>query len=364
MRRVLAMGWLCFIGGIAWAPFAMQHRHPGDLLAYHAAGRAMLEGHDPYVLENLHGASTPFVYSPLAWPWARALALLDWETLQKAYFALKVAALLALAFTWRAWFRGQPLAFAVTLMLGLVGFRLAVRIDLFTGNVAIFEALLVWSALLQLRAGRAGWFSVLLSLGSLLKLAPLGLFVLLRSKRAWALSVLAWACAVGASVAVMPEAWREFVQAVAMLDERGPQNPTMLSLLRDLGLPWPWLGWALWSAGVIALTTWALRRRPSFELASMLVMLAWALVLPRFKDYSYVMLLPAAAQALVWAGLRRWPLTVVLAVMLVVPLHPYQRLVAATLTWAMLMAERPPTLTYMRELRDLTASAGRMATRE
>lgn len=340
---VVAAGWLCLIAGFAWVPWAMERegRHHGDLLAYHAAGRALAEGLDPTDPLTLarFGASTPFVYSPFSRPWALLLARFDWETLQHVWLAAKALALLGLAFVWRAWFRREPLTFGLTLLLSLVGFRLALRVDLMTGNIAVFEALFVWLALVQWRASRPLAFIGLLSLAGAFKLSPLALLVVLR--RHAALSAAALVAMLAVAWAFEPTAWSTFVVNAMALDERGPQNPTVLSLLRDtfgVGAV-ATAGWAVLAALIAGLTGVALRRQPGPELSAGLVVLAWSLVLPRFKDYSYVIVLPAAAQALVATGLRRWPLTLGLTVLLSVPLHPYQRMAAAALAWAVLTFE-------------------------
>lgn len=318
-----------------------EGRHQGDLLAYHAAGRALAEGLDPADPLTLarFGASTPFVYSPFARPWARLLATLEWETLQRVWLVAKGVALLALAFVWRAWFRHEPLTFGLTLLLSLIGFRLALRVDLMSGNIAVFEALFVWLALLQWRASRPVAFVGLLSLAGAFKLSPLALLVVLR--RHAVLASAAVGGVLGAAWAFAPTPWSSFVVNAMALDERAPQNPTMLSWLRDtLGVGPVATGlWALFAVLVMGLTAFALRRRPANELRAGVVLLAWCLALPRFKDYSYVIVLPAAAQALVATGLRRWPLTLGLAVLLVVPLHPFQRLAAAVMAWAVLTVE-------------------------
>ncbi|MDP3500757.1 MAG: hypothetical protein Q8S33_10505 [Myxococcales bacterium] len=340
---VVAAGWLCLIAGFAWVPWAMQRegRHHGDLLAYHAAGRALAEGLDPNDPQTLarFGASTPFVYSPFSRPWALLLARLDWDTLQRAWLAAKGLALLGLAFVWRAWFRHQPLTFGLTLVLSLVGFRLALRVDLMAGNIAVFEALFVWLALVQWRASRPVAFVGLLSLAGAFKVAPLALLVVLR--RHAVLAAAAMAIMLGVAWAFAPASWSTFVVNAMALDERGPQNPTLLSWLRDtVGVGGAaTAGWAVFAALVIGVTAAAVRRQPGHELSAGLILLAWSLALPRFKDYSYVIVLPAAAQALVATGLRRWPLTLGMVVLLCVPLHPYQRLAAALMAWAVLTFE-------------------------
>lgn len=341
------LGWACLLGGLLWVPFAAEreHRHPGDLLAYHAAGLALLAGENPTDFEVLsrRGASTPFVYPPTAWPFARLLATFDWPAAQRWYSLAKALAVIGLGLLWRGWFRARPLVFAITLASSLVGFRLALRIDLFTGNVATFEALCIWSALLLLRAGRPRGFVAALAVGSMWKLTPLALLPLAELSRGARRRIVGAVGIValigGVLVATNPTAWREALSAAAAIDERAPQNATVLALCRDVfGVGTSALfAWALTTLGV-AVATW--RWWPAgatFERRASLLLVTWALLLPRFKDYSFVVLLPVAVEALSGLRVRHWPVVAAFVVVFAVPVHPYQRLASLVLTWALLL---------------------------
>lgn len=339
----LVVGWACFAGGALRVVLGPESRRPqGDLLAYHAAGRVLTEGGSPHDFEALRtrGASTPFVYPPLAWPFARAVAAFDWPTAQRGFLALKLLALLGLALLWRSWLEGRPLVFATTLALGLFGFRLALRVELSTGNVALFEALGLWSAIVLAR--RHPSIALLpLGLGAHWKLVPLSALPVLSRRwtelRAMAPGLLVLAVVLGASVASAPDGWRRFLEVATTLEEGPPQNATLVVLTQHLlGRGPVAIGlWLLFAAGVAWLTL-TQRHRPDVEWVP-LALLAWALVLPRFKDYAFVALLPAAAEALSVAVKRWWPVAGLLAVLHAVPLHPYQRLAALLVSWLVLL---------------------------
>lgn len=343
----VVLGWACLLGGLLWVPFAAEreHRHPGDLLAYHAAGQALLAGENPTDFEVLsrRGASTPFVYPPTAWPFARLLGTFDWPAVQRWYALAKALAVIGLALLWRAWFRGRPLVFALSLVSTLIGFRLALRIDLFTGNVATFEALFIWAALLLLRAQRPRGFVSALALAATWKLTPLGLLplaVLQPALRRRVVETLAVVAGLGVLlVATNGTDWSEALVAAAAIDERAPQNATLLALFRDLlgaGAA-AWLTWALTSLGIAGATWRWWPADATFERRASLLLATWALLLPRFKDYSFVVLLPVAIEALSGLRARHWPVVGAFLVAFAVPVHPFQRLGALALTWSLLL---------------------------
>jgi hypothetical protein len=101
--------------------------------------------------------------------------------------------------------------------------------------------------------------------------------------------------------------YRDFLSTAPQLDDRGAINPSTLALVRDLSdllgrkgvLVPPMAEWAMYAAfaGGIVLITWlALRRRPANDtrLPIFLACLAFALIMPRFKDYAYILILPPA----------------------------------------------------------------------
>jgi hypothetical protein len=110
-----------------------------------------------------------------------------------------------------------------------------------------------------------------------------------------AASSAAFLASVGLQRLLAPEWFAIFAFRAGSVDERGPSNPALLSLFRDL-FPEAGLALALWAAAVLVvvfLSVRTLRRtKADMRLRIMLAALTYALIAPRFKDYSYELLLP------------------------------------------------------------------------
>jgi len=315
---LLALYTLALLYGIA----RNLDRFQWDFQTYYHAGRAFALGLDPYdmgVLSRVAGTEIgfPFAYPPLALPLFRLFARIPLDAASALFLALKLVALTALLAIWRRWFvpgRPDPIFY----LLLLFGFGGALYADFVSGNISIFEQLGLWLSFVALRQNRLWAFTLLVVAVSLFKLTPvllLGLLLLCNVRRpgiALAGGLLLFGGALGLSYALWPDLFRSFVQGGWSLDERGGINPSSLALLRDaydylLGrgiVPaWEWLAWAayvLW-VGAAALLTWrSARNRPSEDRATSIYLgcLAFALIAPRFKNYSYILLLVPAYQLL------------------------------------------------------------------
>ncbi|REJ75088.1 MAG: DUF2029 domain-containing protein [Acidobacteria bacterium] len=369
-----------------------------DLGVYRGAARVVADRGDPYEPSQLSAqidqgsAHLSFVYPPhvasalgAARRAADAIGLPRAEPLAEGirvdatffgFLALKLAAAAVLLWIWSA----LPLAsdagitraqrLAVLLLVAVAGFHETLLRDLYAGNISVFEQLALWLGFAALLAGAPVVAALSIAAAALVK-GPLAVFLPLvllppgpgagsatppwgRRSLAAALGAL---CAVAlpllgaATTTLDARGWRT---RLAALDERGSSNPSTLSLARDLlgeplpgGPPsgWPLAVWMVLAAVVAAVSArqlvqrWRVRGRPCLRLEDVLLLTcAASLVLPRFKNYSFLMLVPAATWALLrLGGASRWGLLLLLTV----ALWEYQALLAATVLWLLLL--RAPT---------------------
>ncbi|HOT28560.1 MAG TPA: glycosyltransferase family 87 protein [Candidatus Ozemobacteraceae bacterium] len=287
-----------------------------DTEAYFWAGRAWMTGADPYdlmLLTKMTGKPPlPFVYPPTVLPFIGILSLLPLPLFHLVFLAAKVGALILLIRCWRR-IVGEHAGNLV--WFAMLGFHGALFSDLGAGNIAVFEALLVWLALEAWIDGRTERFAALIVLAGQPKLAPLAFISLLtwrspRHGRTLAMSVAGLAALTGVLVAVAPESWSRFFSLAASIDERGLNNQSQVALWRDLlGVPIGSVASgkalipSLLVSFAVGLATWRVGYRASAEgeearrRAVFLAVLAYALVVPRFKSYSYLLLTPAAVEA-------------------------------------------------------------------
>lgn len=322
-----------------WQIVGKLHVYQWDVVVYWWGGRAFAHGISPYgpipgQPEYLH-----FVYPPLAASVFAPLAMLNVAATKVLWLAVKIAAFAA---TLRMWQRRMPVeeTSVPPLFYFTFAFGSAALVDFTAGNIAIFEQFLLWLAFTALLSRRWWVFAAIVVLAAQAKLTPvffLGLLLVIDERPRWAPFVagsLAFATSVLANAMLFPGQAREFLASVSALGERGWGDPSLLGVMEDLvdqlrglRLPVPsatatllYLGAATAILGV-TVRWWRARRaiRKHDPLLIVLVTLAvYALVMPRMKDYSYVVLLPVG-----WYALTR------------------QRQIAASLAMLVVLVPRP-----------------------
>lgn len=371
--------WSLLALALLGAFFIRPSRQPWDLQLCVACARTLASGESPYVEEQIvDGVSFPCLYPPLAFDLYRPFAALADPV--PLWNALKLAALLALLWLWRARFlppgRDLPrLAFA------LAAFGTPLFAEFRSGNAASLEQLALWGAFALFVSGRYMAYAVAIAAAAQLKLQPvlfLGL-LLLAPKPRWR-ELLAGAGAFllffGLNELLHPGLAADYFSRLgapfaAWRFERGPNNcavwgfaqhmleialgnrPLAAAYASRLVLPW--------GAAVAALTYAAARRArsadiPEEEKRRRVVLLgaaAFALLAPRFKDYAFLLLIPPALSALETDAPRLWrgPLLVFALLNSTkaaaeglgwgpwTPLAGYFKLYAAVLVWGVLAAQ-------------------------
>ncbi|MGD8603353.1 MAG: glycosyltransferase family 87 protein [Anaerolineales bacterium] len=322
VKHLVAKYWAWMLAAIYLAAVAVYiFSHPDslqwDFKTYYYAGLAFARGQDPYFLHTLSTIAGqeigfPFAYPPLTLPLFRLFSIgFKYSTAFSVYFVLKLTALGALVVMWvRNFLPSKHLnIFPFVLIFGFSG---AIYLDLVAGNISIFEQLGLWAAFLALRRRKVGLFSALIAIVACFKITPivfLLLPLLLDDQRYWKeplAALAAWGGLQLASFAFQPQLYSNFLTLASRLDERMPHNPSILALLRDVSqwlsekvmlLPdWlPIVVFLLLALTVIWMTWQRLRRSlDSWNYRLFLACLAYAIIMPRFKNYSFILLLVPA----------------------------------------------------------------------
>jgi hypothetical protein len=344
----------------------------GDLRIYRAAAVAWTEGRNPYQPGALVGPAgnrqeLPFVYPPLSLPLLRPLLVFDHRTTYFLFFGLKMAAAAALVILWRRrLFRDDASAACLYLFCALA-YAQTMKMDIRAGNISVFEQILVWAAALAFLRGRPWLFAALVASAALFKLTTAALLLLLlvdRGRRPLAAlmgGLAGLALVHGVSAAMRPDLFAGFLRNAAALDDRGRTNPAALALIRDgmdlcaRAAP-RHLDWIVYGLVVLLLLAGLLlivRQSDRIDRAALLYSFcfAFALASPRFKDYSYILLIPPSVYV-VATVLRGFPR---LLALLLVCTHAftYQSWVAALALFIALLARLLP-----RARRPPAAAAG------
>lgn len=293
-----------------------------DFNAAYAAAKALRQGLQPYDITVtaplMRATPAPYVYPPYTLYLYRPFTWFDFAMAARIYLTLKLIALGGLLYLWHRLidlnqYRGLlwalvPLAFSGTLLA-----------DLRAGNISVFEQLFIWMGFYCYTRGRLVGFGVAIILAALFKFTPILLLGLLAAR--WRKKELALGAGFGAgfialigiSAAVWSNLFASFLKSVHGLGgEHGENNPSSWALVSDLAnwlqlktrCPIPVavpLGiYAVMAVAVLAVSVAMFWRLRSLEAKRTdlwricLVCFVYALVLPRFKDYSYILLIAPA----------------------------------------------------------------------
>jgi hypothetical protein len=197
-----------------------------DLEAWLAMGHAFREGRDPYVTVN----HLPFIYPPIAVPLLAPLSLMPDRVAAWVWMALKLAALAGLVAIWRNFVELRGTALEIVYFIFAFG----------------------------------SWFCVAVVATAQVKISPalmLGALLVVPERPRWcafAASSAAFLASLGLQRQLAPEWFAIFAFRAGSVDERGPSNPALLSLFRDL-FPEAGLALALWAAAVLVVVFLSVR---------------------------------------------------------------------------------------------------------
>ncbi len=349
-----------------------------DFESYYYAARVHAAGGDAYdeaALKDEAGHRIfPFVYPHHTLLLFQPLARLDVATAKLVYFIAKLICAAALVGLWLVLFvRGKTrLWFVVFVMLG---YNAALWRDVVTGNVVTFEQVFLWLGIAALVCGRPFLFSGALVASAQFKLmgAPLLLLGFARGRRCGMRALVLGGVglvAVGAAVYLSnPEMSKRFSDTSRRLwqSERGDEkNPSTRVLIWDVvgsvARQADWLDnvdrraislpiYVAHCIAVVWLTWRALTRLTDVRVRIYLMILAYAIIMPRLRDYSYILLFVPTFE-LLRLNLARWrsvPLGLaLLPLLLTLPgsdiVWPYRNLVLAWITWALSLSltDAPP----------------------
>jgi len=308
-----------------------------DFRIYRAAALLHQSGISPYYSANflnLIGETTFYYpYPPLTIYLFYPFAALSLPVATTVYLTLKIGALIGLITLWIRTFRLSSDRWLFFLFV-FFAFNGAVILDLRSGNCCMFEQLFIALGMYLYSREKIGWAAAVITLAAGLKLGPillLGILVSSGRKKEilYAAGFGALFAAVFALAAIVsPDSFADFRHGIGHLHERAPDNPATWPLVCDvidaldetarMHLPQVTKS-GLFLAIVLAAVTVSLfslrrflpREHPHARLWRIcLVTLLYAVVMPRFKNYSYILLVGPSFYIL---SSSRLPRTIILA---------------------------------------------------
>jgi len=279
-----------------------------DFHMFYGAAVEFAAGQSPY-----RGQGLSYYHPPLMlyiyWPFT----LLPVSVAIGVWYALKLLALAALFTIWHRDFERLQIR-TPTILFFIVAYGAAIYGDLVSGNVSIFEQLLIWFGFSRFLRGRYVVFAACIVFAAQVKLTPIFFAVLLiaacepRQWRTFFATIFAFIAVFSLNYWLQPLLFANFWTVMPMLDERGVQCTTFLALLRDisdmvLGAEFTKRslideGAFLGIAGSIVMASFMawreyVRRGTEIDRRLLICFSCFVLVLisPRMKGYSYILLL-------------------------------------------------------------------------
>jgi hypothetical protein len=320
LNRMACAALLLYCAGVIISLSLRLDRLQWDFGVYYHAPQAFARGLNPYrmiVPCAVEGAASPrgfkYYYPPfMLLPFA-AFSLLGYTAAARLFFAANVAAAAALLLVWRNGILGGR-GGAVFYLFCLAAFGSPIYIALKAGNVAIMEQCALWLAFSFLLARRYAAFCACLFAAAAFKGTPLLFLSLLlfetdgRRYRFLAFSAAAVCAAAAAVCAAAPGLVQQFLAGALRVVDKAHQPSTYAALGEMLPGAWQKASYGAVAAAVLACTVRAaaaLRAGSSPGKNREMLFLAcaaYAVLLPHFEDYSYIVLIVPAYAVLCGAG--------------------------------------------------------------
>lgn len=301
--------------------FNYKYAHFWDFYTYYYAGKAYRMGLNPYHTDDLsllaeRQVTLKFVYLPVTLGFFQLFSYLEYTHALYGFLLLKCLLLILLVYLWKHAF--LPKADEWFYLLCLLAFNSTIYIDFRAGNISTLESFLIWSGLYCYLRKKYALFCLFTLVAALFKIMPMGFLLLLwlrpsmRKSVYFTLTVLVFLGIQAGTYLLYPEYLLSFLQNLVSpeLQGQGIVNPSTLALIRQLGQLLEQLsGLTFLTKGqfvvyglviaAIGYESWKayrhLRNVPHQNqriIEIFLCCMVYALILPRFKDYAYIILIP------------------------------------------------------------------------
>ncbi len=287
-----------------------------DYQTYYYATKAFSIGENPYDVKVLSHIARqdivyPFVYPKFSLVLFLPLILVPYQTSALLYIALKALSMMALAYLWVKYFIDDVPYVSLLALFLVTAFHETILRDFVVGNVSTFEQVFLWVAFIFFLQNRIVLFCLFVVASALLKITSAAFLVLpllLARDRKSILPVFSAIAFLGVyyilAYSGFPGGLQGYFGSLTRLQWEGSfLNPSSFAVLRD-AIKWigsgsmdlmsvTWVVYALYAFILCAATVVLLRKGQQHRNPGILLLAAiflYALLLPRFKDYSYILL--------------------------------------------------------------------------
>lgn len=342
--------------------YTNRFKHQWDFQMQYSAAHIFSEGKNPYDAETMKayaGNTLWYAYPPATLLFYRLFTFMPYDTAYGVYLLLKAAAIVGLVWLWQRKFIGAGFN-GWFYLLCMLAFNGAIFLDMRSGNINMFEELMLWLGFYFFLEGRLIMFCLFILLAGSFKMTPAVFLVLLlftgnKKKLVYlAGSCVVFACYLLIQFAISPDFFSRFVAgATNTLTERGVIAPSTLSMTADLldlsgksvGINVPPLICYIIDF-IVAATVLFLSVRAYFVLVRQkaedrdkivifTACLVYAIIHPRMKDYAYVLLIAPSFYIICRAGFSKmFPFLLALSILSTVHITLPGLVNIYAITWA------------------------------
>lgn len=298
-----------------------RENYQTDFKIYYYAAKAYAAGLNPYDSNVLFEmACVPkhnkFVYPPLTLFFFRSFSLVKFDIAFYLFLSFKCILLTSLIYLWAKKFL-QKDADVLFYIFCLLAFNSAIYLDVIASNISILEQCFLWTAFYFLLNRKLFPFCILIIAAAIFKITPILFLILIwfskfEKKKKFIYFFGAFAAFLVillVSYITNPLLVKCFINNTSEINERGIINPSTMALLKDAfellaiktGVVVPQTAQLCLFFAIITTILFMTWRSylilGSFDIEHkekitiFLACLVYALILPRFKDYSYILLL-------------------------------------------------------------------------
>lgn len=285
-----------------------------DFRVYYSASICHSLGLNPYDIDELQSvykniAPLAFLYPPLVIYFFKPFTYISIESAAFIFFGLKLIALCGLFYIWSKIFAFKR-HIGAFLLFCLFGFNSALHIDLYTGNISVYEQFFIWLAIYFFLKDKIIWFSGLILFVSFFKLLPVSFLIMLvfsqRPDRFKVLagSILVFSIYLMLNYLIEPVYSENYLYSVLtnVRVEGGLQNGNTLEFIRSIFtiiklnvssktvmLSYLIAALVIFYLSFSSINKYSRRMEGRDNVMPVLFFaLTLILILPRFKDYSYI----------------------------------------------------------------------------
>jgi len=316
---IILIGFLLVVGILA-----RGEKYQNDFKSYYYASEVAKLGGNPYDLtqiESMKGSEQPypFLYQPLLLSFFKLFSFFSYHTAHILWIGLKAICLIILIYIWKCKFLPDEPLWLFVLFVS-IAFGFAVIQDLRVGNISIIIQTLIWSGFYMIKKNKPAIFCILILLAATFRLFPVFLLLvlpLLLGRKGWYYLFVSAVVMITVQLiqyVVDPSLYGQWIHSLQSFSERGTSaNPSSYALICDiidLGARFgidnsirsvaSHLFYLIFIVGIFIFSYKFIKRIKSLkniDFTQILIFtscLIYALIMPRFKTYSFILLIPVA----------------------------------------------------------------------